>query len=163
MRHGAMWRKAAGDCWDIFSDFCKHDTIDLNQIYYTNKQEFFGRGEPDNGESSINRIDDIGSAPMIKECPLKFLCKVCDTKAIRGFTMFFGDIVAAYANGDCIVNGKPDSIKIDPIIMMCMGYCNLENVVEQPFCEGKKLNIKAMGLEMREPRDRIFTNYAYRV
>jgi len=83
--------------------------------------------------------DDAGQAPMIKECPLCFLCKVCDSKEIRGFTMFFGEIVAAYANEDCLTNSQPDPIKIDPIIMMGFSYCNLESVIGQPFAEGKKL------------------------
>ena len=84
-------------------------------------------------------FDDAGSAPMIDECPLTFLCKVCDTKSIRGFTMFFGEIVAAFMNEECIIGGKPDSIKLDPIIMMGMNYCSLDSVIGQPFTEGKKL------------------------
>ena len=84
-------------------------------------------------------FDDAGNAPMIDECPLNFLCKVCDTKSIRGFTMFFGEIVAAYVNEDCIFAGKPDAAKIDPIIMMGMSYCSLDSVIGFPFTEGKKL------------------------
>lgn len=77
--------------------------------------------------------------PMIEECPLNFLCKVCDTKEIRGFTMFFGDITAVYIDENCCTDGKPDPIKIDPIIMMEMSYCGLSNVIGHPFSEGKKL------------------------
>ena len=69
-------------------------------------------------------FDDAGSAPMIDECPLSFLCKVCDAKSIRGFTMFFGEILAAYMNEKRIIDDKPDSIKLDPIIMMGMSYCS---------------------------------------
>ena len=83
--------------------------------------------------------DEVGSAPMIEECPLNFLCKVCDSKEIRGFTMFFGEIIAAFVNEDCVMDGKPDPMKIDPIIMMGYSYCNLEKIVGQPFTEGKKL------------------------
>lgn len=85
-------------------------------------------------------FDMEGHAPLIEECSLNFLCKVCDKKEIRGFTMFFGDIVAAYVNEDCVTQGKADPIKIDPIIMMGFSYCNLESIVGQPFFEGKKLN-----------------------
>lgn len=79
------------------------------------------------------------NTPMIEECPLNFLCKVCDTKEIRGFTMFFGDITAAYANSNCFTNDKPDPIKIDPIIMIGLSYCNLKDIIGYPFSEGKKL------------------------
>jgi len=85
--------------------------------------------------------DAAGSAPLIEECPLCFLCKVCDSKEIRGFTMFFGEIVAAFVNEDCIEQGQPDPIKIDPIIMMGFSYCNLKSVIGQPFAEGKQLAI----------------------
>ena len=85
-------------------------------------------------------FDDAGEAPMIEECPLTFLCKVCDSKEIQSFTMFFGDIVAAYVNEDCMTDNKLDPIKIDPIIMMGFSYCNLGQVIGQPFAEGKTLN-----------------------
>ncbi|HEX3037987.1 MAG TPA: hypothetical protein VHO94_03230 [Oscillospiraceae bacterium] len=54
--------------------------------------------------------------------------------------MFFGDIVAAFVSEDCVINGKSDPIKIDPVIMMGLGYCNLQSVVGRYFSEGKKLN-----------------------
>lgn len=84
-------------------------------------------------------FDKAVYAPMIEECPLNFLCKVDDSKEIRGFTMFFGDIIAAFANENCLTQGKPDPIKIDPIIMMGFHYCDLKSVVGQPFFEGRKL------------------------
>jgi flavin reductase (DIM6/NTAB) family NADH-FMN oxidoreductase RutF len=83
--------------------------------------------------------DAVGQAPMIEECSLNFFCKVCDSKEIRGFTMFFGEIAASFVNEDCMTDGKPDPIKIDPIIMMGFHYCNLESMIGQPFSEGKKL------------------------
>ncbi|MDR1841387.1 MAG: flavin reductase family protein [Holophagales bacterium] len=86
-------------------------------------------------------FDPAGNAPMIEECPLNFLCKVCDSKQIRGFTMFFGEIIAAFVNDDCMTQGKPDPIKIDPIIMMGFNYCDLKNIIGKPFSEGK--NIRA--------------------
>ena len=83
--------------------------------------------------------DNAGNAPMIEECPLNFLCRVCDTKSIRGFTMFFGEIAAVYINEACIIDDKPDAVKIDPIIMMGMSYCSLDRVIGHPFTEGKIL------------------------
>jgi len=58
--------------------------------------------------------------------------------------MFFGEIVAAFADADCMADGRPDPIKIDPIIMMGFSYCGLGSVVGQPFAEGKKLNYTAL-------------------
>ena len=83
-------------------------------------------------------FDENDEAPMIEECPLNFLCKVCDKKEIQGFTMFFGEIVAAYVDENCLTDGKPDPVKIDPIIMMGFSYCNIKDIVGHPFSEGKK-------------------------
>jgi len=83
-------------------------------------------------------FDEAGTAPMIAECPLSFLCKVCDTQSVRGFTMFFGEIVAAYASESCLTDGRPDALLTDPVIMMGMRYCSLGEVVGTPFSEGKK-------------------------
>jgi flavin reductase (DIM6/NTAB) family NADH-FMN oxidoreductase RutF len=84
-------------------------------------------------------FDEAGNAPMITECPLNFLCRVCGTMEIRDFTMFFGDIAAAFGDEDCLTQGQPDPIKIDPIIMMAVNYCNLKSVVGRPFSEGAAL------------------------
>jgi len=80
--------------------------------------------------------DQSGPSPMIEECTLNFLCKVCDAKEIRGFTMFFGEIVAAFANENCLTEQTPDPIKIDPIIMIGNAYCSLKDVIGHPFFEG---------------------------
>jgi flavin reductase (DIM6/NTAB) family NADH-FMN oxidoreductase RutF len=85
--------------------------------------------------------DEAGPAPLIEECPLNFLCRVCDSKEIRGFTMFFGDIAAVFANQDCLTQGLPDPLKIDPLIMMSMSYCGLQSVVGRLFSEGQKLKV----------------------
>jgi len=83
--------------------------------------------------------DAAGLAPLIKECPLNFLCKVCASQEIRGFTMFFGDIVAAFANEESLTQGRPDPLKIDPVIMMAFNYLNINSVIGQPYAEGKKM------------------------
>lgn len=106
------------------------------------EMDFCGMASGQNTDKSVlftSFFDPSGQAPMIEACSLNFLCKVCDSKAIRGFTMFFGDIVAAFANENCTANGKPDPLKIDPIIMMGFHYCNLARVIGHPFSEGKKL------------------------
>jgi flavin reductase (DIM6/NTAB) family NADH-FMN oxidoreductase RutF len=94
--------------------------------------------EVDKSNVFTSFYDIEATAPIINECPLNFLCKVCDSKEIKEFTMFFGEIVAAYANEDCLSDGQPDPIKIDPIIMMAFSYCGLDRIIGKPFAEGKK-------------------------
>lgn len=80
--------------------------------------------------------DDIGRAPMIKECPMNILCKVINNIPMFGFEMFFGEIVAVYVNEQCLTEDKLDPLKVNPMIMMGTNYFNLGQEVGKLFIEG---------------------------
>lgn len=69
--------------------------------------------------------DEKGPAPLISEAPLTYLCRVTDTHAIQGFTVFFGEIISAYLNESCFREGQPDPGKIQPILGMGAAYFGL--------------------------------------
>lgn len=79
-------------------------------------------------------------APMIQECPINYLCKVIQTIPMFDFTMFLGEIVSAYAQEECLENGKPDARKVDPIIMMGADYFNLNDKIGSAFQSGKEFH-----------------------
>lgn len=64
--------------------------------------------------------DEAGNAPMISECPVNYLCKVIQTIPIFDFTMFLGEIVAVYADDECLENQKPDALKVKPTIRLSL-------------------------------------------
>lgn len=80
--------------------------------------------------------DDLGKAPMISECSMSYLCKVIQIVPIFDFEMFLGEIVAVYMNEECLTDGKPDPIKINPLIMMDNNYFDLGQVVGSIFKSG---------------------------
>lgn len=80
--------------------------------------------------------DELGKAPIISECPLSYLCKVIQTIPIFDFEMFLGEIIAVYVDKGCLTDGKPDPIKINPMIMMGNSYCSLGHVAGNVFKEG---------------------------
>jgi flavin reductase (DIM6/NTAB) family NADH-FMN oxidoreductase RutF len=82
--------------------------------------------------------DDAGRAPLIEECPLNFLCEVFRSIEIYDFTMFLGKIRAVYINQDCLTGGKPDPLKINPLVLMGTGYFNLKGIAGTIYKEGKK-------------------------
>ncbi|HBF36824.1 MAG TPA: flavin reductase family protein [Firmicutes bacterium] len=86
--------------------------------------------------------DEIGKAPMIEECPVNFLCKVIQTLSISGFEMFFGEIVATYVARQCITEGKPDPLKINPMMIMGDNYWSLGSAVGYIFKEGQRVDKK---------------------
>lgn len=77
--------------------------------------------------------DEAGNAPLIVECPVNYLCKVIQTIPIFDFTMFLGEIVAAYANENCLENGRPNALKVKPIVMMDTGYFGLQDRIGSIF------------------------------
>ncbi len=83
--------------------------------------------------------DELGQAPMIGECPLNFLCQVIRSIPIFDFELFFGEIVAAYANERCLTEGVPDPKKIDPMMLMGSSYWGLGQAAGTVFKEGAPL------------------------
>lgn len=77
--------------------------------------------------------DEAGNAPLIKECPVNYLCKVIQTIPIFDFTMFLGEIVATYAKEDCLENDRPNALKSKPIVMMDSGYFSLHDRIGSVF------------------------------
>ncbi len=90
----------------------------------------------DKSEVFESFYDDAGKAPMIKECPVNYLCKVIQTIPIFDFTMFLGEIVAVYANEDCLENDRPNALKIKPIVMMDAAYFDLNEKIGSAFQAG---------------------------
>lgn len=73
---------------------------------------------------------------MISECSMNILCKVIRNIPMFDFDFFLGEIVAVYINEQCLTNGKPDPLKINPMILLGGSYCNLGQVVGTAFKEG---------------------------
>lgn len=117
-------------------------SVNIPSVNQLEKMDYCGVASGNTTDKSkvfTSFYDEAGNAPMIEECPLNFLCKVCDKKEIRGFTMFFGEVAAVYANEDCLTDGMPNPLKIDPIIMMGFNYCSLRDVLAQPYVNGKRM------------------------
>lgn len=93
--------------------------------------------------------DAAGKAPMISECPLNLLCQVFQSVPIRGFEVFYGEIVATYLADACFTDGKPDPVKINPTFVMGANYFNLGSSIGSPFQTANTLkssNFKMSGV-----------------
>jgi flavin reductase (DIM6/NTAB) family NADH-FMN oxidoreductase RutF len=122
-------------------------SVNIPSADFIEKTDFCGRisgNKIDKSNVFESFYDEVGNAPMIKECPVNYLCKVIETIPIFDFTMFLGEIVAAYGNKDCLENGKPDALKVNPTILMDTGYFDLKSRVGSVFqaCSGYLENIK---------------------
>ncbi len=61
---------------------------------------------------------ELGTAPMIEECPIVCECRWTGQKVdFQMDTLYFGEIVQAYVDRDLYKKGKPaDILKIDPLL-----------------------------------------------
>lgn len=80
--------------------------------------------------------DEIGKAPLIAECSMNILCKVIQTVPINDFEVFLGEIVATYMNEECLTDGQPDPLKIDPLILIGRSYLRLGQAAGFIYKEG---------------------------
>ena len=88
-------------------------------------------------------------APMVQECHLNILCTVVDSKLVRGFEVFFGEIVATFIDSDCFTDGEPDPSKIAPLFGIGGEYFALGAPVGRVFHVGRAL-VKTSGPKAAE-------------
>ena len=92
-------------------------------------------------KSEIFKVEfgDLQAAPLIAECPVKHECKVIHTLDLNSHILFVGEIVQSYVNEDCLTDGKPDALKIDPLIYSTgnQQYNRLGEAVGRAFSIGK--------------------------
>lgn len=83
---------------------------------------------------------NLKKAPMIEECALNLECKVIDEIELESHILIVGEIVETFINEDCIVDGKPDPKKIDPLIYATgiRKYCTLGDYAGDAFSIGKE-------------------------
>ena len=82
---------------------------------------------------------ELERAPMIKSCRLTAECKLIKTLAFEIDTVYFGEVVAVYADDVAVQNGKPDWQKIAPLIFTFpdKSYWQLGRYVAEAWGVGK--------------------------
>jgi flavin reductase (DIM6/NTAB) family NADH-FMN oxidoreductase RutF len=59
----------------------------------------------------------LKTAPMIRECPVSLECRLVQVVPLPTNSLYIGEIVGAYADGDILRSGKPDFPEIDPLFL----------------------------------------------
>jgi flavin reductase (DIM6/NTAB) family NADH-FMN oxidoreductase RutF len=60
---------------------------------------------------------DLKTAPMIEECPICLECKVIETIELPTNSLIIGQIMAAFAEKECLTDDRLDVQKIDPLTL----------------------------------------------
>lgn len=59
----------------------------------------------------------LGTAPMIRECPVSMECMLVTAVELPTNIVFIGEITCAYADLAVLKKGKPDFLAIDPLLL----------------------------------------------
>jgi flavin reductase (DIM6/NTAB) family NADH-FMN oxidoreductase RutF len=83
---------------------------------------------------------DLQTAPLIQECPLNLECEVIHELDLNSHVLLIGKILQTYVMEDCLSDGKPDALKINPLIYSTgtQQYHQLGKAVAKAFSIGKK-------------------------
>ena len=85
---------------------------------------------------------DLGTAPMIEECPVNLECRVIQTIELHGMEVFIAEVVGAYASEACLKDGRPDMEAVDPLIYEFSGnYWSIGREVGAAFADGHKYEV----------------------
>jgi flavin reductase (DIM6/NTAB) family NADH-FMN oxidoreductase RutF len=61
--------------------------------------------------------------PIIAECPLNLECRVVGFQPVGDHDLFIGEVVTEHVNEEALgADGKPDSSKLDPLILLRGGF-----------------------------------------
>ena len=67
---------------------------------------------------------EVGTAPMISDCPLNMECRVAEILDYDPNEGIIGEVVTSYVNRDTLVEGKLDLREVNPIIWTIGGDFN---------------------------------------
>lgn len=80
----------------------------------------------------------LKSAPMAAECPVNIECRLFKSIDCGSHLLCIGEIVEIHADKSCIVDGKPDTAKLDPIVYAQSAYWHVGKQAAKAFSVGKE-------------------------
>ena len=106
-------------------------------------------GRTENKSTLFNTFyGQLGSTPMIEECPVNIECKVIKEFSIQHRQIFVGEVVMTYVNEEHVteIDGQKrigEMSKLDPIIYALDNqYYNIGKPIGIGYQEGKKLEME---------------------
>jgi flavin reductase (DIM6/NTAB) family NADH-FMN oxidoreductase RutF len=82
------------------------------------------------------------TAPMAVECPVNIECKLFKSVDCGSHLLYIGEVVEVHADKSCLTDGKPDVVKMHPIVYSQATYWEFGKQVEKAFSAGKKYQKK---------------------
>jgi len=98
--------------------------------------------QEDKSEGFASFYGKLKSAPMAKECPVNIECRLFKSVDCGSHLLYIGEVAEIHADKACVTDGKPDVVKIRPIVYAQTTYFDVGKQVEKAFSVGKKYSKK---------------------
>src|SRR4030042_42109 len=84
----------------------------------------------------------LENAPLIGQCPVNLECRVVHILDLGSHALVIGRIEETHISEECLTNGKPDVVKINPLTYVtspAARYQGLGEVIAQAFRIGREI------------------------
>jgi flavin reductase (DIM6/NTAB) family NADH-FMN oxidoreductase RutF len=80
----------------------------------------------------------LKTAPLAVECPVNIECRLFKSVDCGSHLLYIGEVVEIHADRSCVADGRPDTIKTDPIVYAQSAYWHVGKQIDKAFSAGKK-------------------------
>jgi flavin reductase (DIM6/NTAB) family NADH-FMN oxidoreductase RutF len=84
----------------------------------------------------------LKTAPLAEECPVNIECKLFKAVDCGSHLLYIGEVAEIHADKACVIDGKPDIKKINPIVYAQLTYFDVGKQVDKAFSAGKNYQKK---------------------
>jgi flavin reductase (DIM6/NTAB) family NADH-FMN oxidoreductase RutF len=84
----------------------------------------------------------LKTAPLAKECPVNIECKLFRSVDCGSHQLYIGEVVEIHADAAGVTDGKPDTVKTDPIVYAQSAYWHVGKQIDKAFFAGKNYRKK---------------------
>ena len=84
----------------------------------------------------------LKTAPMAEECPVNIECRLFKSVDCGSHILYIAEVAEVHADKSCIADGRPDTVKTDPIVYAQSAYWKVGKHVEKAFSAGKNYRKK---------------------
>jgi flavin reductase (DIM6/NTAB) family NADH-FMN oxidoreductase RutF len=85
----------------------------------------------------------LKNVPFIMQCPINHACEVVQILNLGSHELIVGKIVESHVSEECMTNGRPDPVKVNPFLFAGFGYYTIGAHLGNAFRCGIEINPKA--------------------
>jgi flavin reductase (DIM6/NTAB) family NADH-FMN oxidoreductase RutF len=125
----------------------ENKTFSLNipsakQVVETDHCGLVSGAQEDKSEIFGSFYGKLKTAPLAEECPVNIECKLFMSVDCGSHLLYIGEVAEIHAAKSCMTDGKPDIVKINPIVYTQATYYTMGKPVDKAFSAGRKYKKK---------------------